>query len=376
MTTRSEHGGYAWVIAAVFLAAVAASGCGDETCRSVPKDALGEPTDWEADFARKEAWPSSPDAKFVTGEEDVPLAYREWEPSGWTGEGPVVVFIHGSSAHSGEYTVIGEQLAEAGVFARLIDLRGHGLSTCRADGDCSAPGDIERTYTGDGYYPGRIGDARDPNQYLRDLGRHLADLRDTWPEARLLLAGHSSGAGVVSRFVEHGGGSRIDGTILLAPFHHPDQPQNDLAEYECGRKRGNGYAMVDMGALGDALRGNVHRYVLRFHKPETYRHPLDTLRNTYTAMRGMQTRSPGSFVAGYELPVLWIAAEHDALLDLDEQRRQFERLPGGDQFVVVEATSHVGLGWSTGVADLMAQWATDPTTVTTERIQPQSSRSP
>lgn len=348
----------------------AVPGCRDEECRRVPEDGLGEPTAWEKRFAETKRWPEAPQPEFVDGEEGVPLAYREWRPKGWRGEGAAVLFVHGSSAHSGEYTVIGAGLAESGVLARIVDLRGHGLSVCRESGDCGAPGEIARTYEGDDYYAGRVGDARDENQYLRDLADHIEDVRTRWGKARILLAGHSSGAGLVSRFVEHGGMPRIDGVILLAPFHHPDQPQNKLVEYECGRKQGNGYAVVDMGALGDALRGNVHRYVLQFHKPEPYQHSLDTLHNTYTAMRGMQTESEDSFVHAYNRPILWVAAEADALLDLETQREQFERLPAGGKFVVVRDTSHIGLGWSDGVAQLMASWATDPGTVVENQIEP------
>ena len=363
-------------LAAIALSAtiaLLAVGCGDDDCQSLPDDGLGEPTAWERELLDAENWPSPPTPQFLAGEEEVPLAYRTSTAEDVADEETVVLFVHGSSTHSGAYTILGEGLSERGVHARFVDLRGHGLSVCRPDGNCEDPASIQRTYGDDGvYYPGRPGDSRDKNQLVRDLSRHIEDVRTNHAEARLLVAGHSSGAGLVLRFLERGGLEQVDGVALLSPFYHPDQPQSSMQEFECGRKQsGNGYAVVDLGALGAALRGEVHRYVLSFRKGDAYEQPLDTLQNTYTTMTGMQTSSADDFAAAISTPVLWVAAREDALLDLEIQRREFEKLPEGGHFVVAEQTSHVGLGWSDGVAELLADWATEPDSVTVESIEPQ-----
>lgn len=358
--------------ALLMATALLCSGCGDDDCRPLPDDGLGEPTAWERELIETAGWPSAPEPQFIDGEEQVPLAGRTWTAEDPAEEEAVVLFVHGSSTHSGAYTVLGEGISERGVHARLIDLRGHGLSVCRPDGNCDNPASIERNYDDDGtYYPGRPGDSRDENQLVRDLSRHVEDVRATYPDARLLLAGHSSGAGLVARYVERGGQQRVDGMALLSPFYHPDQPQSSMQEFECGRKlSGNGYAVIDLGALGAALRGDVHRYVLSFRKDDAYEQSLDTLHNTYTTMTGMQTSSPDGFFGAFATPVLWVAAAEDALLDLETQRREFQRLPEESRFVVAEETSHVGLGWSDGVAELLADWATEPESVTGDSIPP------
>lgn len=351
--------------------ALLALGCGDDDCQSLPDDGLGEPTAWERELMNAENWPSPPTPEFLEGEEQVPLAYRTWMAEDVAGEETVVLFVHGSSTHSGAYTVLGEGLSERGVHARFVDLRGHGLSVCRPDGNCEDPASIPRKYDDGAYYPGRPGDSRDNKQLVRDLSRHIEDVRTNHAEAQLFVAGHSSGAGLVLRYLERGGLERIDGVALLSPFYHPDQPQSSMQEFECGQKQsGNGYAVVDLGALGAALRGQVHRYVLSFRKDDAYEQPLDTLQNTYTTMTGMQTSSADNFYAAISTPVLWVAAREDALLDLEIQRRESEQLPENSRFVVVEQTSHVGLGWSDGVAELLADWATEPELVTVESIAP------
>ncbi len=357
----------------VVLATMAlGSGCGDNECRPLPEDGLGEPTGWEQRLIETTDWPPAPTPEFLEGEDALPLAYRTWTaPEDSVDEQAVVLFVHGSSTHSMAYTVLGQGLSERGVHARLVDLRGHGLSVCRPDGDCTEPAQIERNYNDDGvYYRGRPGDSHDENQLVRDLSRHVEDVRTLHPQAQLLLVGHSSGAGLVSRYVERGGLERVDEVALIAPFYHSDQPQSDLQEFECGELTGTGYAVVDRGALGAALRGEVHRYVLSFRKADEYVQPLDTLHNTYTTMAGMQTSNADDFFSAYTRPVLWVAAQEDALLEFETQYQQFQQLPDGSRFVV-EDTSHIGLGWSDGVAELLSSWATEPESVTVETIAPQ-----
>jgi len=270
--------------------------------------------------------------------------------------------LHGSSAYGELYSALGEGLAAQGVLARVVDLRGHGLSACVAPSECGT--EAARVYEDDGaYWPGRPGDALDDSQHARDVALHLEDMRMRWPDARLLLMGHSSGGGLVSRYIEGAGMAGLDGAILLAPFNHSEQPQNDLLSWDCGRGVGTAYAQVDLGALGDAMRDNPHRYVLDLVKNEDYRADLDTERYTATTMHGLAVRDPDRFHAAFSGPTLWVAGERDALLDLDASREEFEKMPGGMAFVTVADTSHVGVSWSSGVAQVGAAFAKDPSSV-------------
>jgi len=105
-------------------------------------------------------------------------------------------------------------------------------------------------------------------------------------------------------------------------------------------------------------------------KDPTLTTELDTLRYTYTTMTGMAANNPDDFLAAYSEPLLWVAAREDALLDLEVSRSQFLRAPGGGAFVEVADTSHVGLSWSDGVADLLARWSLDPTQVHSGILEP------
>ncbi|MCH9686526.1 MAG: alpha/beta hydrolase [Deltaproteobacteria bacterium] len=353
-------------VALGLLLLVTTVGACAEPCDPPPEGTLGAPEAWEQDFLAGPGLPPPPSISFLEAEDGLPLAYTDWIPDPWDGTGPVVVLVPGSSAYGELYSVLGAGLAARGVLARVIDVRGHGRSTCPTTA-CDDPEGV-RAYVDDGaYWPGRPGDALDEDQHTRDLHSFVVDLERRWPDATLLLAGHSSGAGLVARYVERIGMAHLVGAMQLTPFHHPDQPQNDLAQWDCGRASGTGYARVDLGALGDARRGNPHRYVLSLHKDPEYQTALDTLHYSFTTLQGMAASNPDTFHAAFSRPVLWIAGERDALLDLDESREEFQRLGTPGEFVVVRDTSHVGVSWSDRVAEVMAEFAFDPQRGGTER---------
>jgi alpha-beta hydrolase superfamily lysophospholipase len=327
----------------VVVVLTGSSACTPE-CVPVPPGSLGALTAREDAFLADGGLPAPPERQFVVAEDGLPLAYLDMGPAVPDDEvGAAALVVHGSSAHGALYTALGAGLASRGIAARLIDLRGHGFSRCSAPGVC---GDgAAAVYDDDGaYFVGRAGDAADDAQLSRDLDLHLQALRARFPVAALYLVGHSSGAGLVSRFVETGGPRDLAGLVLMTPFHHADQPQNTLLSFECGRVVGTDYARVDLGAVGDARRGNVHRYVLSLDKPEALSDPLDTLRYTFTMMQGLAVVDPTSFAESLHLPTLWIAAREDALLNLEASQAEFDRIPGGVDFVVVDA-SHVGVSW-------------------------------
>lgn len=331
-------------------------GCADEACSNPTEGTLGELTAWETAFLEGEGLPKSPTPAFLDAEDGLALAYHDWVPSDWDGTGPAVIVVPGSSAYGELYGVWGRQLRARGVWTRIIDVRGHGRSVCDPTGDCGRP-PYEDPADDSVYFVGRSGDALDEHQLVRDLALHVADVHGRWPEASVALAGHSSGGGLISRYVETTGTANVDTVVLVAPFNHYEQPQNvDASGDLCDGTTGTRYAQVDLGALGDALRGDRHRYVLDLVKGPEATARLDTRRYSYTMMTGMGATSPEDFLLAYTQPTLWIAARRDALLELAASREQFEQMPGGGRFTVVEDTSHVGLSWSTDVADMIADW--------------------
>jgi alpha-beta hydrolase superfamily lysophospholipase len=128
------------------------------------------------------------------------LAYRLY-PASHGASDRLAILAHGSSASSDEMHAIAQALAAAGVAAVAFDARGHGASGTR--------GDIA--------YLGQLDD---------DLADLVAELRQTYPKARLTLIGHSSGGGFALRIAAGPLGAAFDRFVLLAPYLGYQAPTN------------------------------------------------------------------------------------------------------------------------------------------------------
>jgi len=128
------------------------------------------------------------------------LAYRLY-PAAPGGADRLAIVTHGSSASSDEMNVVARELARNGVTAVAIDARGHGASGAR--------GDIA--------YIGQLDD---------DLSDLIAELRKSYPAAKLDFIGHSAGGGFVLRIAGGPLGREFDRFILLSPYLGYRAPTN------------------------------------------------------------------------------------------------------------------------------------------------------
>jgi alpha-beta hydrolase superfamily lysophospholipase len=127
------------------------------------------------------------------------LGFRHYTAMG-TPTGRVAIVVHGSSGSSGgTIHALSQALAERGVEAYALDMRGHGVSGTR--------GDI-----------GYLGQLED------DLADFVMGLRKTAPSAPLTLVGHSSGGGFALRVASSPIQNLFERTVLLAPYLGYDAP--------------------------------------------------------------------------------------------------------------------------------------------------------
>ena len=99
------------------------------------------------------------------------LFYRSWQPSG--AKRAIVVIVPGFNSHSGYYSWVGERLAEHGLAAYAVDLRGRGQSN------------------GERFYVQTFAD------YTSDVQTLVTHIRSSEPKLPLFMLGHSAG-GVVA----------------------------------------------------------------------------------------------------------------------------------------------------------------------------------
>ena len=165
------------------------------------------------------------------------LAYRLY-PAASGAQDRIAILAHGSSASSIEMDRIATALAQAGVTAVALDIRGHGASGTR--------GDIA--------YRGELDD---------DLADLVAELRKAAPAARFSLIGHSAGGGFALRIAGSPLGDAFDRFVLLAPYLGYSAPTNrrgggagpvGFAGYAAHRR--DGHARKDRDRLAAVVAGD------------------------------------------------------------------------------------------------------------------------
>jgi alpha-beta hydrolase superfamily lysophospholipase len=146
----------------------------------------------------------APDLSRFQARDGTWLAYRLY-PAQNGARDRIAILAHGSSASSMEMNAVAKALEGAGVTAVAVDIRGHGASGTR-------------------------GDIAYPNELDDDLADLLAELRKTYPAARLSLIGHSSGGGFALRVAGSKLGDAFERFVLLAPYLGYSAPTNRPAE--------------------------------------------------------------------------------------------------------------------------------------------------
>lgn len=118
--------------------------------------------------------------EMIAGKDGLKLFVRSWHP---TGEArAVVVLVHGLKAHGGLFDWAGAKLAEDGLAAYAVDLRGHGRSE------------------GERLYVEKFAD------YVADVDAAVQLARSRWPGVPVFVLGHSAGGVVSSAYaLEHQG---------------------------------------------------------------------------------------------------------------------------------------------------------------------------
>lgn len=110
---------------------------------------------------------------------------------------PLLVLVHGSGWHGLQFDSLASGLA-AHADVVVPDLRGHGTN------------------------PDQRGDINYIGEFEDDLARMILMLKK--PDQKVIMAGHSSGGGLVVRFAGGSYGSMLDGAVLLSPHLKYDAP--------------------------------------------------------------------------------------------------------------------------------------------------------
>jgi alpha-beta hydrolase superfamily lysophospholipase len=246
----------------------------------------------------------------------------------------IVILAHGSSASSIEMNAVAKALAEAGMTAVALDIRGHGASGTR--------GDIA--------YPGQLDD---------DLADLVAELRKAYPAARFSLIGHSAGAGFALRVAGSPLGDAFDRFVLLAPYLGYSAPTNRPAE-------GPGlWAQPDLPRIFATLA--LER--LGIDWPQSL--PAIAFANVPEAKMFVTSQYSFRLMQNYTAPLDWtgaferarghvsvIAGADDQLMDAEAYKRALP--PLGVALTVLPGVDHIGIVYKTEAIKAMLAAMAEP----------------
>lgn len=234
-------------------------------------------------------------------------------------DAPLILLVHGSGWHGMQFETLGRALsAHADVV--IPDLRGHGVA------------------------PQRRGDV----DYVGQLEDDLADLiaAKAKPGQPVILAGHSSGGGLVVRFA--GGEHRdlITGAVLMAPFLQHDAPTT--------RPNSGGWAQISLRRMIGLSILNTFRItalngaeVIRFTMPQAV---LDgPLGHTATTSYSYRLNASYAPRRNWQADVaalpsfLLVAGSADEAFHAEAYAPTLQAESQRGQYVIVQGTSHLGV---------------------------------
>lgn len=255
--------------------------------------------------------PTAPAVERFTARDGVQLAYRRFDGPA---SAPLLVLIHGSGGHGLFYADLAARLSQHATVL-LPDLRGHGASRAAAP-DVTHIGQLEED--------------------IADLAQaHLA------PGQALVLAGHSSGGGLVVRYAGGTQTPRPEGAVLLAPFLQHDAPT--MRENSGGWARPMVRRIIGLSMLnGVGIRALNGLAVIEFNVPEGLR---DQLTGSYSHRLNTSYAPRRDYLADVAAlpPFLLIAGDADEAFRADRYQQVLAPAnPEGD-YHLIPAISHLGV---------------------------------
>ncbi len=229
------------------------------------------------------------------------LFLRAWMPN--KKSNIAILILHGITAYSGSYDLIGTQLSNVGYAVYGLDLRGHGLSD------------------------GNRGDYSSKERLILDLGETVNFIKKK--HELLILLGHSLGV-ITAVIASNNYLENIDGLILLSaarvvrPGIYPEMPFTKKLKILFSSiikpsKPVISYHRDGMLGLDDPLYN--FNYTLRFMKI----YKVDDV----------------VFPLNLNIPILLGIGEHDELFTIESARSFFDEIPAKNKkFIILPGAKH------------------------------------
>jgi len=276
-----------------------------------------------------------PDLQPYTTRDGSELQYRFYASSSATNN--VLILLHGSGWHSMQFHPLADALSKNGV-AHIFapDLRGHGFA------------------------PEQRGDVAYIGQLEDDLADLIGVAKTQFPQANILIGGHSSGGGLAVRFAGGEHGKLADGYLLLAPFLKYNAPTT--------RPNSGGWARpLTRRIIGLSMLNNIgirwfnHLTVIQFNMPQSVlKGALGHTATTTYSYRLNASFAPrnnyGRDLAAMQQPFLLVAGLEDKSFIAEQYEPTISQYTASGNYVLLPNTGHIDMLTAPELAIIVAAW--------------------
>jgi len=250
----------------------------------------------------------------------------------FTGESNVtILFVHGILANSFQFNTAAGLLKEAtNASVITLDLRGHGQS---------------------GGKPGALNYI---DQYVDDLNEVIQVLKSRQSDGKVILAGHSMGGGIATRYSQKENVVKPDGYILFAPALGWESPTTRKEESDQNPDFAKLHLSRFIGlSLLNAIKISFLNYkdVLFFNVPDNA--PLKSY--TYSSLASMSPDDAAEAIAGIGKPLLVVVGEKDEVFYADRYEELVEKNSRGTTRVI-DGANHNSISHDPKAIQAVKNW--------------------
>ena len=257
-----------------------------------------------------------PGIRFADARDGVGIAYRHYSTSN---PGAAALLLHGSSADSQSMHKLALALAESGVTAYVIDIRGHGATGLR-------------------------GDVAHVGQPAEDIADFIAFMRVDNDGLPISLVGFSSGGGLALNAAGTGYAPGIDKLILVAPMLGIDAPPSTAANPNASEHR---WAHPDIPRIiGLTILNRLGLHFLD-HLPAIVFAAGDSPNLTpvysHRLLLSMNPQNASVLLGAVDAPIALLAGDKDEVFASDTYRQTVQTARPDADVTLLPGIGHVGM---------------------------------
>lgn len=244
----------------------------------------------------------------------------------------VLILIHGSGWHGNYFLPLANYLSSHNIaHVYTPDLRGHGMS------------------------PKNRGDISYINQLEDDLADFVQLVKQKNPSSTVIVGGHSSGGGLVTRFAGSTYKDEADAYLLLAPYLKYNAPTT--------RANSGGWARPHLPRIiGLSMLNNVgirflnHLRIIEFNLPEEYRNGTETLSYSYRLNVGYAPRNYRKELRKVNQDLLIVTGKSDEVLYANQFPSEIATYKPDASVKLIDNVSHMGVVVGKEAQPIIGEW--------------------